>query len=340
MTDLETLDREHLFHPNTNLAAFQKSGPFVLSRGEGIFVWDSHGNRYIEGMAGLWCTSPVGRRGAPRRFASGGGSVAPTSDPGGHVVVVFIAHAGAGATWQAMVVLVSFGLVAVFLAVISGRAVLDGPGDLVLPTAAVAVLASLSGATSTFLSDWVGWWTPIGVVALVGILLATFSDISLTPRSPVTLVLVAVALVSATLLHTTIETAWHPTVTGVQRDDLVIDITAPADGADVPIGPTTVAVVVTGGTIGPTPAAAPPADPEELGIVRIYVDGLVVTDDEGLPRGPIEDCVAGCTSATWELDLDRGPHVVSVEFLTAAGESFSATAAGSPTVALVQVTAG
>lgn len=255
-------------------------------------------------------------------------------------MVVFIAHAGAGATWQAMVVLISFGLVAVLLAVVSGRAVLDEAADLVLPAAAVAVLASLSGATSAFLSDWVGWWMPIGVVALVGVLLATFTDTRLTARSPATLGLVAVALLSATLLHTTIEAAWHPTTTGVQRDDLVITITAPVDGTEVPIGTTTVAVEVAGGTIGPGQAARPPADPEELGIVRIYVDGLVVGDDDGTPRAPLEDCDTGCTTASWEVDLDRGPHVISVEFLTAEGESFSATAAGSPTVDLVQVTAG
>lgn len=57
MVDFEALDKAHLFHPNTNLEAFHKSGPFVLSRGEGVFVWDNQGNRYIEGMAGLWCTT-------------------------------------------------------------------------------------------------------------------------------------------------------------------------------------------------------------------------------------------------------------------------------------------
>ena len=52
MADLEALDLERLFHPNTKLAAYHRSGPLVLSRGEGIFVWDNHGKRYIEGMAG------------------------------------------------------------------------------------------------------------------------------------------------------------------------------------------------------------------------------------------------------------------------------------------------
>lgn len=57
MADLEALDLARMFHPNTNLAVHQRSGPLVVSRGEGIFVWDNHGNRYIEGMAGLWCTA-------------------------------------------------------------------------------------------------------------------------------------------------------------------------------------------------------------------------------------------------------------------------------------------
>ncbi len=55
--DLEALDRAHLFHPNTNLAAFHKSTPLVLQRGEGVYVWDNHGKRYLEAMAGLWCTT-------------------------------------------------------------------------------------------------------------------------------------------------------------------------------------------------------------------------------------------------------------------------------------------
>jgi 4-aminobutyrate---pyruvate transaminase len=56
-TDLESRDLESVFHPNTNLAAYHGSRPLVLVRGEGIHVWDNHGNRYIEGMGGLWCTT-------------------------------------------------------------------------------------------------------------------------------------------------------------------------------------------------------------------------------------------------------------------------------------------
>ena len=57
LAELEALDLAHLFHPNTNLAAYHRSGPLVLVRGQGIHVWDNHGKRYIEGMAGLWCAT-------------------------------------------------------------------------------------------------------------------------------------------------------------------------------------------------------------------------------------------------------------------------------------------
>jgi 4-aminobutyrate--pyruvate transaminase len=57
LSRLEALDLEHLFHPNTNLAALRSQSPLVLTRGQGIHVWDDHGRQYIEGMAGLWCTT-------------------------------------------------------------------------------------------------------------------------------------------------------------------------------------------------------------------------------------------------------------------------------------------
>ncbi len=50
-------DIETVIHPYTNLDAFRKTGPLIIDRGEGIRVFDTDGNDYIEGMAGLWCTS-------------------------------------------------------------------------------------------------------------------------------------------------------------------------------------------------------------------------------------------------------------------------------------------
>jgi len=50
-------DIETVIHPYTNLDGFRTSGPMIIERGEGIHVWDADGRKYIEGMAGLWCTS-------------------------------------------------------------------------------------------------------------------------------------------------------------------------------------------------------------------------------------------------------------------------------------------
>ena len=51
--------RDILFHlhSQTNPARHAEVGPMVVTRGEGIHVWDDGGKRYLEAMAGLWCTS-------------------------------------------------------------------------------------------------------------------------------------------------------------------------------------------------------------------------------------------------------------------------------------------
>ncbi|MBK5959847.1 aspartate aminotransferase family protein [Rhodoplanes elegans] len=50
-------DIETVLHPYTNLAAHRDTGPLMLERGQGVFVYDTSGKDYIEGMAGLWCLS-------------------------------------------------------------------------------------------------------------------------------------------------------------------------------------------------------------------------------------------------------------------------------------------
>ena len=44
----------HLIYPTTNFAAIEQ---LSIVRGEGVYVYDSAGNKYLEGLAGLWCTS-------------------------------------------------------------------------------------------------------------------------------------------------------------------------------------------------------------------------------------------------------------------------------------------
>ena len=56
LSNAATRDIETLVHPYTNLAAHLDTGPLMLDRGEGVWVYDDAGRPYIEGLAGLWCT--------------------------------------------------------------------------------------------------------------------------------------------------------------------------------------------------------------------------------------------------------------------------------------------
>jgi 4-aminobutyrate--pyruvate transaminase len=50
-------DVASVLHPFTNLAQHAVNGPHLLVKGKGIYVYDDAGKEYIEGLAGLWCTS-------------------------------------------------------------------------------------------------------------------------------------------------------------------------------------------------------------------------------------------------------------------------------------------
>jgi adenosylmethionine-8-amino-7-oxononanoate aminotransferase len=51
---LVQLDIDHMLHPVTNLHQHAKTGPLVLTRGDGAKIFDSDGKQYIDAFAGLW----------------------------------------------------------------------------------------------------------------------------------------------------------------------------------------------------------------------------------------------------------------------------------------------
>src|SRR5690242_5094268 len=57
LSELAQRDIGTLLHPYTNLSAVRRRGPLVFERGKGIYVYDTEGKAYIEGMSGLWCTA-------------------------------------------------------------------------------------------------------------------------------------------------------------------------------------------------------------------------------------------------------------------------------------------
>src|ERR1700740_1646395 len=57
LSNLAARDVETLVHPYINLASFRETGPLIIERAKGVYVYDTDGKPYIEGMAGLWCTA-------------------------------------------------------------------------------------------------------------------------------------------------------------------------------------------------------------------------------------------------------------------------------------------
>ncbi|KAB7705516.1 aminotransferase class III-fold pyridoxal phosphate-dependent enzyme [Bacillus aerolatus] len=52
---LKELDRKHFLHPTTAIKQHQENGPtLIIEEGEGIYLTDINGNKYIDGMSSLW----------------------------------------------------------------------------------------------------------------------------------------------------------------------------------------------------------------------------------------------------------------------------------------------
>jgi putrescine aminotransferase len=57
-------DHRHFMHPFTDHRELsEKGGARIITRAEGVYIYDSDGNRILDGMAGLWCVNlGYGRR--------------------------------------------------------------------------------------------------------------------------------------------------------------------------------------------------------------------------------------------------------------------------------------
>jgi putrescine aminotransferase len=50
-------DREHYLHPFTDHHDLGGKGARIITRADGVYIYDSEGSRILDGMAGLWCVS-------------------------------------------------------------------------------------------------------------------------------------------------------------------------------------------------------------------------------------------------------------------------------------------
>ncbi len=60
---LQDLDRLHHMHPFTDQGDLNQRGTRIITKADGVYLWDSEGHKMLDGMAGLWCVAiGYGRR--------------------------------------------------------------------------------------------------------------------------------------------------------------------------------------------------------------------------------------------------------------------------------------
>ena len=54
---LQDIDGQHHIHPFTDHKALMEKGTRIITHADGVYLWDSDGNKILDGMAGLWCVN-------------------------------------------------------------------------------------------------------------------------------------------------------------------------------------------------------------------------------------------------------------------------------------------
>ncbi|EEX92767.1 putative aminotransferase [Vibrio orientalis CIP 102891 = ATCC 33934] len=50
-------DSAHCLHPFTNFKSLNAKGSRIITKAEGVYIYDEDGNKILDGMAGLWCVN-------------------------------------------------------------------------------------------------------------------------------------------------------------------------------------------------------------------------------------------------------------------------------------------
>jgi len=56
MRDPQSLDKQYLWHPFTQMRDWLENEQLVIEKGKGIYLYDTQGKRYIDGISSLWVT--------------------------------------------------------------------------------------------------------------------------------------------------------------------------------------------------------------------------------------------------------------------------------------------
>ena len=48
-------DKEHVWHPFTQMKDWVAGDPLVITHGQGNYIFDADGKKYLDGVSSLWC---------------------------------------------------------------------------------------------------------------------------------------------------------------------------------------------------------------------------------------------------------------------------------------------
>jgi len=106
--DHAQLDREFVWHPFTQQQGWSEEEPLMIERGEGSYLFDTEGRRYLDGTAALWCNVHGHRH--PRIDAA----VREQLDRVAHTTMLGLSHPGATELAARLVEIAPAGLSRVF----------------------------------------------------------------------------------------------------------------------------------------------------------------------------------------------------------------------------------
>jgi len=55
--DLQELDKDHHLHPFTDHKELHDKKSRIITRADGVYIYDADGNKILDGMSGLWCVN-------------------------------------------------------------------------------------------------------------------------------------------------------------------------------------------------------------------------------------------------------------------------------------------
>ena len=56
-SNLQELDKDHHLHPFTDHKDLHEKKSRIITRADGVYIYDADGRKILDGMSGLWCVN-------------------------------------------------------------------------------------------------------------------------------------------------------------------------------------------------------------------------------------------------------------------------------------------